>query len=65
MPLAALTQGVQMSKTRINVFFPDKVLQAAKVLAQRRGTSLSEVVRESLRAYVVTELSKEKDAELS
>lgn len=47
---------------RINVFMEPKVLDALKVLAKRRGTTYSELIRTAAREYVVTELKRERDA---
>lgn len=53
-------------KTRVNVVLPERLLQAAKLLADRRGTSYSQIIRSALREYVIEELRRDKaqDVEL-
>ena len=48
-------------KTRVNVFLPNKLLSASKMLAKLRATSYSEIIRQATAAYVVAELKKERD----
>ena len=48
-------------KVRVNVLIQANVLKATKALAQRRGTTYSEVIRTAVRSYVVAELNKEKE----
>lgn len=50
-------------KTRVNVFLPNKLLHATKVLANMRATSYSEIVRQATAEYVVRELKKQREAE--
>jgi hypothetical protein len=47
-------------KTRINLYVPDNVLSAYKTLAQRRGTTYSELARNALREYIRREITREK-----
>lgn len=50
-----------MSKTvRINVVLPQQSHNVAKFLAERRGTTVSDIVRTALGEYVQAELLKEK-----
>ena len=49
-------------KVRVNVMIPTNMLAAARRLADIRGSSYSEVFRQSIYQYLVTELRKEKDA---
>jgi len=46
---------------RVNVYVAPKLLTATRVLADRRGATLSDVFRTALREYVVAELRKERD----
>ncbi len=48
-------------KTRVNVFLPDKLLHATKVLAGKRATSYSEIIRQATASFVLAELKKERD----
>ena len=48
-------------KLRINLYMPQKLHHAATVLAERRGSSLSQIIRDALLAYVKTELPKVRD----
>lgn len=48
-------------KTRVNVFLPNKLLHATKVLAEMRATSYSEIIRQATAAFVVAELKKTRD----
>ena len=51
-------------KVRVNFYMPPKLHHAATVLAERRGASFSQIVRDALLAYVKVELPKERgDAE--
>lgn len=45
---------------RVNVFMEPKVLRALKMLAKRRGTTYSQLIRDASREFVVVELKKEK-----
>ena len=47
-------------KIRLNFFVPEKLHVATKALAKRRGTNVSQVIRDALLEYVRTELQKEK-----
>ena len=49
-------------KVRLNILMQANVLTAAKALSQRRGTTVSEVIRMAVREYVIRELKKEKEA---
>ena len=49
-------------KTRINVYLPTTLLVAARVIAKRRGSTYSEIIRTALKEYVTAELRKEKEA---
>lgn len=48
-------------KTRVNVFLPNKLLSASKLLAKLRATSYSEIIRQATAQFVVAELKKERD----
>ena len=48
-------------KVRINVLLPQNLLAAARLLANRRGSSYSDVVRTALHRYVQEELRKEQE----
>jgi metal-responsive CopG/Arc/MetJ family transcriptional regulator len=48
-------------KTRVNVFLPNKLLNASKMLAKLRATSYSEIIRQATAQFVVAELKKERD----
>jgi metal-responsive CopG/Arc/MetJ family transcriptional regulator len=50
-----------VGKTRVNVFLPNKLLHATKVLANLRATSYSEIIRQATAEYVVRELKKHKN----
>lgn len=51
-----------MAKThRINVVLPDQTHRVAKFLADKQGTTVSEVVRTALGDYVRDELLKERE----
>ena len=43
---------------RVNVFLTNKTLRALKMLANRRGTSYSELVRTACHEYVIREKEK-------
>lgn len=49
--------------TRVNVIVPNQTLQIAKFLANRRGTSYSDVIRHALTNHFREELLKEKAAD--
>jgi metal-responsive CopG/Arc/MetJ family transcriptional regulator len=49
-----------VGKTRVNVFLPNKLLHATKVLANLRATSYSEIIRQATAEYVVRELKKHR-----
>ena len=51
-------------KTRVNVFLPNKLLHATKVLANMRATSYSEIIRQATAEYVVRELKKQREADV-
>jgi len=46
---------------RINVFMQHDVMRALRFLAQRRGTTYSELIRSATREFVIREVPKEKD----
>ena len=48
-----------MSKTRINLLVPENLYRAATTRAERRGTSMTEVIRTAIREYVGQGLKKE------
>ena len=48
-------------KVRVNFYLPPKLHQAAQTLADRRGSSFSQIVRDALLAHVKIELQKERD----
>jgi|TARA_R110002074_G_scaffold104230_6_gene225043 hypothetical protein len=47
--------------TRMNFYVQDGIVKGLKVLADKRGTTSSEIVRAALREYVLRELQNEKD----
>lgn len=49
---------------RINIFMNNKVLKALKTLATRRGTSVSQLIRDASRSFVIKELKKEQESSL-
>lgn len=50
-----------MAKTvRINVVLPEQSHNVAKFLAERRGTTVSDIVRTALGEYVHDQLMREK-----
>ena len=56
---------VPSGMVRINLFVQPKVLQVFKTLAQRRGTTYSQLMREALRNYALEEVKIEKSVEES
>lgn len=44
---------------RVNLLMPPAVVKGLKALAQRRGTTYSELIRSACREYVTTELRNE------
>ena len=40
---------------RINVYLPNRLVNAAKALAQRQGRSFSELTRTALKDYIIKE----------
>jgi len=54
---------VPRTKTNLvkhNMYLDPQVMRALRWVAQSRGTNVSELVRQALREYAVTELAKEK-----
>ena len=47
--------------TRMNFYVQDSIVKGLKVLADKRGTTSSEIVRAALREYVLRELQNEKN----
>ena len=45
---------------RINIFMEPKILRAMKMLAARRGTTYSQLMRDACREFAVRELTAEK-----
>ena len=45
---------------RINLYVPSNILKAYKVLAHRRGTTMSALARDGLREYIKKEINREK-----
>lgn len=45
-----------------NMYLDPQVVKALRWVAERRGTNLSEIVRQALREYALDTLSKEKQA---
>ena len=43
---------------RINVYLPNRLVNAAKALAQRQGRSFSELTRTALKDYIIKELKQ-------
>jgi metal-responsive CopG/Arc/MetJ family transcriptional regulator len=41
--------------TKINIYFPEQVLEVLRVMARKRGTTYSELIREACRGYALKE----------
>lgn len=46
---------------RVNVYMQADVMRGLRFLAQRRGTSYSELIRVAARDFVIREVPKERD----
>jgi len=46
---------------RVNVYLEPKLLNATRILADRRGSTMSDLFRTALRQYVVAELKRERE----
>ena len=51
------------NSTRINFYIPDKVHSALRIIANRRATSVSELIRNACQTYAVQEAKKIKEGE--
>lgn len=49
------------SMVKSNIYIDPKVQRGIRYLAEKRGTSYSELVRQAMRVFLIDELKKEKD----
>ena len=46
---------------RVNVYIPRRIMKVLRVLAQRRGTTYSEMIRQASREFAIREANKENE----